>query len=269
MPDGLDGGAGDRLLPRWTTVDGRRIFAQVAVGPSAGRPPIVLVHGLGVSSRYLVPTARCLADRFSVFVPDLPGFGRSDRPSAALDIVGLGGALLGWLDAMAIDRAVLLGNSLGCQTVVELATRCPERAAALILTGPTGDPAVRHVAHWLGRLLRDLPREPFALIRLEALDYLKAGPRRLYRTAQAMIDDPFAAKLARVAQPALVVRGERDPILSQAWAEEMARRLPRGRLAVIPDAAHAVNYNAPRPLAALVAAFVAEAGVTAATVERR
>lgn len=243
---------------RWTIVDGRRLHARVAEQGRAGSMAIVLVHGLGVSGRYLMPTARRLAEGFPVFVPDLPGHGRSEQPPSTLDVGGLGDALLGWLDAQGIERPVLLGNSLGCQTVVEVASRCPSRVSAVILTAPTGDPAVRSLPRWLGRLLRDLPREPFDLIPLETVDYLRAGPIRVYRTARAMVEDPFIAKLARVVQPALVVRGGRDPIVTQSWAAEVAHRLPNGRLAVIAGAGHAINYNAPERLAALVAAFLAE-----------
>lgn len=244
------------LAERWVTINGLRCYARLAAPPVAVMPPIVLVHGLGVSSRYLLPIARRLAQRSPVVVPDLPGHGRSDHPPAPLDVAGLADALLAWLDALALRRVVLLGNSLGCQTVVELAVRCPERVLATVLTGPTGDPRVHSLARWLGRLLRDLPREPFSLIPLQALAYLKAGPRRVFRTARAMVNDPFVTKLPLVVQPSLVVRGGRDPIASQAWAEDVAGLLPRGRLVVIPGAAHAVNYNAPAPLAAAIGAFL-------------
>ena len=58
--------------------------------------------------------------------------------------------------------------------------------------------------------------------------------------------------------PTLVVRGERDPIVPQYWAEEVARILPRGRLAVVPEAGHALNYSRPHDLARLVRAYLSE-----------
>ncbi|MDQ3880940.1 MAG: alpha/beta hydrolase, partial [Chloroflexota bacterium] len=65
-------------------------------------------------------------------------------------------------------------------------------------------------------------------------------------------------KLPCVRVPTLVVRGGRDPIVPQAWAEEVARLLPRGRLVVIPGAAHAVNHDAPAALARVVLPFLTE-----------
>ena len=70
------------LRTTWTTVRGWRMHARVAVQPP-GRDTaaMVLVHGVGVSGRYLLPTAERLARRYPTYVPDLPGFGRSDKPA--------------------------------------------------------------------------------------------------------------------------------------------------------------------------------------------
>ena len=83
----LAGGPEEGLVSRWTTVDGWSMHALVPADPSrhAG-PPVVLVHGLGVSGRYMVPTAVRLARHLPTYVPDLPGFGKSARPPHALGI---------------------------------------------------------------------------------------------------------------------------------------------------------------------------------------
>ena len=222
-----------------------------------GQAPIVLVHGLGVSSRYMTPTARRLAPRFPVYAPDLPGFGRSERPDRVLSVSGLAAILARWMQAMALERAVLLGNSLGCQIIVDLAIRYPERVGWVVLVGPTRDPAAPSLLRQFGRLLLDIPREPLLLDLIQAWAYMRAGPRRTFHTARAMVRDPIEAKLPLVRQPALVVRGGRDPIVSQRWAEEATRLLPRGRLVVVPGAAHAVNYNAPTALVDAVCDFLA------------
>jgi pimeloyl-ACP methyl ester carboxylesterase len=81
-------------------------------------------------------------------------------------------------------------------------------------------------------------------------DYLKTGPVRLFLTFQFSLEDRLEDKLPRVRAPMLVVRGALDPICSQEWAEFVARRLPRGRLVVLPDVAHTLVYTAARELAA-------------------
>lgn len=221
----------------------------------------MLVHGLGVSSRYLVPTARRLAPFFPTYAPDFPGFGRSERPRPTLRLPELADALVAWFDATALARPVLLGNSLGCQVIVDLAVRHPDRLAAAVLVGPTGDPAAS-LLRMILRLLVDATREPVSALPLQAFDYLVAGPVRVWHTAREMVRDPFVAKLPLVPHPVLVVRGERDPIAPHVWAARVADLLPAGRLATVAGAAHIVNYSHPATLVALVRAFLAEHGLT-------
>lgn len=217
--------------------------------------PIVLVHGLAVSSRYFVPLARRLALRQRAVAPDLPGYGRSATPIRALDIPRLASALLEWMDVERIAIATVVGNSVGCQVAVELAAESPHRVERLVLIGPTMDPAAPTMRAQLMRLMRDVVREPIGLNLAELRDYVRMGPRRILATARYALDDPFASKLSRVAQPALVVRGERDAIVSQAWAAEVAARLPSGRLAVVTGAPHAAHWAAADSVALLIEEF--------------
>jgi pimeloyl-ACP methyl ester carboxylesterase len=67
-------------------VDARGVRAFVRVSERAGGLPVVLVHGLMISSLYMVPTARCLAPHVPVYAPDLPGFGLSGKPRRVLSV---------------------------------------------------------------------------------------------------------------------------------------------------------------------------------------
>ena len=233
---------------------GRVVHARVA-GAIAGTP-IVLVHGLGVSSAYLVPTALALAPDHPVYAPDLPGFGRSEAPSSALDIAQLARELLAWMDAMGLERPVLLANSLGCQVIVALAAAAPERAAELVLVGPTVDPQWRTVMKQLPRWLLECTREPLSLFPILARDYFRCGTRRFFATGRFAFASRMEDDLPRVHVPVLVVRGERDAFVSPAWAERVTRLLPNGELAVIPGAPHAATYTAPDAVARLVRSFL-------------
>ena len=233
------------------------VHARVAV-PTRGDPPVVLVHGLGVSGRYLLPTAELLVQRFPVYVPDLPGYGRSAKPARALGVAELADALAAWMETFDLARAPLVGNSLGCQVLIELALRHPERAGGLVLVGPTVDGYARSAVRQVGRLALASVREPPSLLPIIVSDYLRAGPRRVAQTGLYAIAHDYEARLAEIAVPALVVRGGLDPLVSQAWAEHVARLLPHGRLVVMPGSAHAVNFAAPAALAAEIERFVAE-----------
>ncbi len=244
------------LASDWLDLDGVRFHARTA--PRAGAPAVVLVHGIGVSSRYMVPLAEALATFASVHALDLPGFGRSTKPRRTLTTSELGRALSAWLERAGVETPVVVGNSFGCQVAVELAVREPARLRGVVLVGPTVDPAARNAARQIARWVASGLVERPSLLLVLGRDYLDAGPARIWRTFEESLGDPIAEKLRRVAVPALVVRGSRDPIVPARWAERAAALLPRGRLAVVPGGGHALNYSRPRDLARLVRAFVSE-----------
>lgn len=250
-------GAPVRLEGRFRAVEGGRVYERYA--ERDGAPAVVFVHGIGVSGRYLLPTAGRLATRCSVYAPDLLGFGRSGRLRRRPTVRRLADVLASWLEAAGLERAAFLANSFGCQLAVDLAARRPERVSRLVLVGPTADRHARSLLVQAGRLVLDGAREPPALVALQAFDYAvhvaKSGPAGFAE----MIRDPVEEKLALVRAPALVVRGTRDPIVPRGWAREVADALPRGRLAEVRGAPHAVNYAAPDALARLTLAFLDDA----------
>lgn len=212
---------------------------------------MILVHGLGVSSRYMLPLLRDLAASVPVWAPDLPGFGRSDKPRQPLDVPGLAAALAAWLEVQGLGGAAVVANSFGCQVAVDLAAHRPDLVGALVLTEPTVDPAARRVRTQVQRWVRNAPAEPPSLAAVMVRDYADCGVRRLWRTVHYALTDRIEEKLPAVRAPTLVVRGGRDVIVPQSWAVEVTALLPHGQLAVIPGAGHTVNYNAPADLARL------------------
>ncbi len=271
----MSGGA--PLASRWLEVDGLTLHVRGTVPDGAGaaagaldgdRPPLLMIHGLGVSTRTLLPLARLLAPHRTLLLPDLPGFGRSPAPRPprprVLGIGELAAAMAALMTAAGHPRAAVLGHSLGCQVAVELADRFPQRVERLVLVAPTVDRAARTVGGQLARLLRDSYREPPALLPLTVWDYLAAGPQRVLATLRFALADRLEIKLPWIELPALVVRGGRDPLVSERWAAEVARGLPAGALATVAAAAHGLPYSRPGELARLVLGFLGggAAGVT-------
>lgn len=235
------------------------IFARVATHRAPpGRIPVVLVHGLVISSRYMVPLARILAPDFPVYAPDLPGYGESGKPPPTLGLRELAGALHAWMRAVGLPRAALVGNSFGCQVIAEFAARYPHAVDRIVLQGPTVDAARRRLPVQVWRALRNGRREPSSVARIGRIDYAKAGLGRALATMRVAIEDRIEDKLPWIAAPALVVRGSRDPVVPQAWAEEVARLLPNGRLLVLPGGTHTLNYTEPGRLAAVIRGFLLE-----------
>jgi 2-hydroxy-6-oxonona-2,4-dienedioate hydrolase len=230
--------------------------AQISRFPAA--TPLVLVHGLGVSSRYMVRLAGLLAAGRSVYAPDIPGFGRSETPCQPLDVHAQAELLAAWMPAAGLERAAFLGHSLGSQVVADLAAHHPHLVTRLILAAPTIDDGGRSVPRELLRLLSDVPREPFSLVPIVTRDYLRAGLGRVLRTLRHALADRLEEKLPALDLPALVLRGARDPVVSERWSEKVAGLLPQGRLAVVPRAAHALQFSHPREVAALLKGFLDE-----------
>lgn len=242
-----------------TEVDGLSMHVLIWVRSAAQvETPMVLVHGLVVSSRYMVPLARCLAGYHNVYAPDLPGFGLSEKPRQPLAVGGMADALAGWVRAVGLERPLLVGNSLGCQVAVEYAVRHPEAVSGLVLTGPTMDPSARtpldHAWRWLLNLSREDPR----ILPVTALDFFRAGPRRTLHTYIHGLEHPIEERLPWVVVPALVVRGSEDTIVPDYWARDAARLLPRGRYLEIPGTSHALNFSNPEPLARAIISFARE-----------
>jgi CBS domain-containing protein len=96
---------------RYVEVDGRPIHFVTSTVPVDPHPPLVLVHGVGLSHRYLMPYTVRLAEHFRVFVPDQPGFGLSYKPQRVLSLPELADWFPDWMDAIGMELAASMGNS--------------------------------------------------------------------------------------------------------------------------------------------------------------
>jgi pimeloyl-ACP methyl ester carboxylesterase len=242
----------------WSTVSGVSMYARRFVGGQRRAPTMVLVHGLGVSGRYMLPTAEALAADYPTFVPDLPGFGRSGKPSHILNISELANALAAWMHLVGLSHACLVGNSLASQFIVDLALQHPALVDAAVLIGPTMDSQARSFWKQVGRAALDMFHEPIGFWPLLTWDYLVAGPIRTAVTLRYALRDPVHEKLSAVGIPVLVIRGAHDPIAPQRWVEEMVQRLPHGRLLVLPTEAHVPNYSSGDIIAKAIREFLAD-----------
>lgn len=253
-PVTLDSGT---LRPMWTDIGGMGMHALASVEPAPrGAPAVVLVHGSGLSGRYMIPTARELTADFRVYVPDFPGFGDSDKPEEILKVPQLADALAAWLKASGVERASLLGNSFGCQVIADLAARHPQRVERAILQGPTTPPDERS---WFWQFIRwrqNQRHNPPELGDITNADYKKCGLKRMFVSFEEQLSDRIEDKAPRIQAPALVVRGEHDPISNQRWCEDIVRLCPRGKLEIIPGVAHTLCYTAPVQLADVTRRFV-------------
>lgn len=214
-------------------------------GRAEGAVPFVLIHGLVISSLYMIPLAECLAVEHEVHALDLPGFGRSESPAQVLTIPQLAESVIGWLEEAGVERCHLVGNSLGCEIAAHVAVKAPERVTTMVLIGPTLDPEAYAVAKQTVRLLQDAVREPARLWLNWLFDFGRAGIVRAVGTTRAMFRDHIEKQLPLVHAPTLVIRGGTDPTVPEQAALTMKRLLPRGELLVMEGEPHCVHYTDP------------------------
>jgi pimeloyl-ACP methyl ester carboxylesterase len=250
------------LEERWTIVEGRPLLYRTNRSPApAGAPAIVHLHGFAIGGRYLLPTAEALAPHHPTYVPDLPGFGRSHKPPRSLDLTELADATARFMDAVGLEHAVLLGNSMGCAVTAEFAARHPARITAAVLCSPAGGPNNQPLRRALGQMLLDGPRENPRMLPAAASDYLRYGLVDAFRLFRALMAYPVVTRVERLALPVLVVAGDRDPLVNPARAHLIAQ-LPHVTIVFIDGAAHALNFSHPDELAHVVRCWLGDEPIT-------
>ena len=245
------------LAEQWTIVDDLPVFSRISVGATPDSAmPLIHVHGFGISGSYLLPTAKLLATDYPTYVPDLPGYGRSMKPKKTLSIPELGHAMASYMDAMGIEKANFIGNSMGCLIIVEFAHAYPDRIGKAILVSPAGGPHNQPIYRGLPQLVRDSVREPLRMYRVAVPDYLRFGLVNCFRLFHAMVHFPTIERLIELEIPTLIVVGVKDPLISKERITSALDVLPNLTLVFHKGAAHAVNYSHPEELASVVRDFI-------------
>jgi pimeloyl-ACP methyl ester carboxylesterase len=224
---------------------------------SAERDVIVLVHGIGVSSRYFRRLADSLSESATVIAVDLPGFGPNKRPRRQLSVEDLGGIVAEYLVEAGVSAPILVGHSMGAQIVVEAARRTP--VAGLVLIGPVVDE--RAPAAWQQgmRLARDLFHESVSSNWIVTTDYLRSGIRWYLTELPAMLTYRIEEHLPLLDAPVLVIRGAQDPVAPEGWSRALAHRSPGSRVVSVPGSGHVVQHTATPVVSAEISRFAASA----------
>jgi len=243
---------------------------------------LVFIHGLGGSGQiWQDQMAHFSADR-PVLAWDAPGY--EGKPLLSpLTFETLSDALLADMDAAGIDRAVLVGHSLGGMLAQVVVAHAPERVAglALVSTSPAfGDPKGEFQQRFLRERLDPLDKglsmaelagpATFAMLGANpdeqgvarAERALAATRPETYRAYLDLITRFDArATLATIACPALVIVGEHDKASPPIVSEKMAQRIQQGRYVMVPAAGHMLPFEQPAIFNAALQAFLDENGL--------
>jgi len=267
------------LEHRDTVVDGVRWHSREAPGVGV---PILYVHGHLASSATWEDVLVAASAGHPAIAVDVPGFGASDRPwPHDYSVLGEARSLLAYLDARGIERAILVGNSLGGAAALLVAADHPDRVAALVLAAPATPEAP---IAWQVKLMRlpVLGEVALALAnRLLAAHGLRSWLfARADRVTPRVVDDAWKpmtirgtrrAALAairsdrrahaglerRIRVPTLIVWGAEDRLIPASGAPRVQANIAGSRLVVIPDAGHLPQREQPEAFASTVAKFVA------------
>jgi pimeloyl-ACP methyl ester carboxylesterase len=216
---------------------------------AAGQPAYVLLHGIGVSHRYLarlhVELARGPkeqneqaegADRGApVYSFDLPGFDGTPRPGRQVTVGEYAAFVAAVLAEYGVESCIVVGHSMGVQFAVELALQAPGLVTRTVLMGPVVDPERRSAAWHALALTRDaLFSEPPSTNAVVFTDYFRTGLRWYLTELPVMMEYPLDSRIRGVAQPVLVLRGGRDPIARRPWCQLLAGQAPDGAFAEVP-----------------------------------
>lgn len=229
---------------------------DVRSSPHRDGGPVVMVHGLGVAGDYFLPLARVVARRRQVHLLDLPGYGTTPKPPQPLTVPELADVAARTITRLGLVDPILVGQSMGCQVVVDAIASRPGLCAAYILIGPTVDPDAHNTFRLAARLARDLTRETAANNLVVLRDYARMGLARFLRTSQYMLADTIEVNIAACTMPGLVVRGARDPIAPAGWVRRLAALAPEAASAEVPGAAHNAQHTHPDELATICDPFL-------------
>jgi pimeloyl-ACP methyl ester carboxylesterase len=270
---------------------GRQRISTLTMGHG---PDVLLLHGLGGTRASLFETAAALSRRYRVHAPDLPGFGSSSKPArGAYNARWFAELMLGMMDASGIERAHIVGNSMGGRIALEMAMLAPDRVGALALLCPAiawvkrgFHPLVRLLRPEFGLIPHGFSRHTVAsqfwsmffdrdLIDPAVADLVVDEFRRIYHSAGARfaflssarniyLEAPygrhgFYPRLAQLDRPALFVWGTHDRLIPPAFGRHVRRWLPSAEQVTIDCCGHVPQVERPEETTRLLTSFLARA----------
>ncbi len=271
-----------------TTRETFRIETQTGVtldGAAQGErrgPAVLLLHGYSDSWRSYVPLLDALPPAWRAIAVSLRGHGESDRPARDYTIRDFADDLPAVLTHLDIDRAAVVGHSMGSMVAARLALAQPTRVEALVLLGALttlqGNPAIDDdfcdaIAALADPVDAGFVREfqESTLARPVPSDFMdgivaESGklPARIWHDAlDAMLADDLAPELSGIAAPTLLLWGDQDGLCDRDSQIRMASALPAAEFSVVANAGHAPHWEDPQGIAEAIAAFLDASRATA------
>lgn len=197
-----------------------------------------MLAGMGAPG-YLAPWVRLSSEWTRATVVDLPGWSRGGARSCAPTVADLTTALAHWLEVRDLRDVVLLGHSIGSQTVLQTALMVQERLRGVVLAGPSFPPDIRRGGALTRRIFTTIPKEPPDEIEAIAPSFLSSGGPGLFRLLHDGMGQRPEDHIGRLDVPVLVVAGEHDGLAPPSWARHLSGLARNGSFVVLPGAHNA------------------------------
>ncbi len=273
---------------QFVTVDDVRLHYLDGGAMTGDRPPVLLLHGFGSSTYSWRHTMSAIASHERVLALDLPGHGYSQRVTTSTYSLRRSADLVaGFLAALGIDRAVVVGNSMGGAVALQLAISHPQQVARLVVVdtvissadtrrppaalmrvltaGPLGRAFVYYTfgnPAFARRGLQASYADPARLSDVSFNSY--RAPLRVRGTAQGLVamttsppDDDLAEGIPSITAPTLIIWGDGDRLIPLSTGERLHGLIPGSQWTVLPGCGHLPQEECPALFNAALTAFLA------------
>ena len=251
---------------------------RIAVEIDGDGDAVLMIHGLGSSSNLWTPVMPVLA-RYRTIRPDLPGAARSSRVEGPLSIERFVSAMLRVAQEVGVERAHVVGHSLGTIIAMHLAVAAPKLVRSLALFGPLlappdlirpgirargakardeGDTALQEIANTLvqgATSSETKATRPVAVALVR--EFLMRQSADGYARSCAALADAEAADINKIVCPTLLATGDEDTIAPAGMVRQVAERLPGCRLEILRGCGHWTTIEKPAECGDLLQRFLA------------
>lgn len=216
---------------------------RLSVRVAGTGPDVVLIHGLGASSRYFTPLANILARKYRVIVPELPGHGKNLDDGRPVTVARFAHEVALALRELKVEKAIVLGHSMGAQVSIELARTWPTLVKHLLVAAPSVYDREATLFRQARRLIQDFPHELNSVKAILLVDYLRCGIPWWAKSCEQMLGYSTIDLLKTVTCPIDVLCGTRDPLSPPEFGVRLIAGIERAKLTIMKQGAHGFNFS--------------------------
>ena len=256
----------DKISEKQIEIDGLEINYQ-EIGE--GIVPVVFLHGWIKDCKKYLPLYKYFLEeqKYCVFIPDMPGFGKSDEPESVWDLNDYVELVDGFIEKVRqensiplVNETIIIGHSFGGRVAIKYAVKYPEKVSKLILTGAAG---IKHRLTIKQKILFIIAKVGKILFSLPGISRLqKSAQKILYRVANVkdyyqaspkmkdimknVLEEDLTSYLEKIKPATLLVWGKLDKTTLLSDGKTMNQKIKNSKLIIIDDANHSLPYQKPK-----------------------